>query len=59
MRAKIDSAGLSSCIFEPESQFMLANQLRMVDAIVEPNKQNEVTLLIENWGHHPVRLTTP
>ena len=46
----IDSAASSSCIVESESQFMLANQLRMVDAIVKPNK---LTLV---WGHHPVRL---
>lgn len=56
IRAEVHGTGLSSCVFEPESQFMLANQLLMVDAVVEPNERQEVTLVIENHGHHPVRL---
>ena len=43
-------------LFEPDPQFLNTHQLRMTDAVVEPNIQQEVRLIIENCGLQSLKL---
>ena len=53
VRTKIASATTLPSLFEPKQQFAEANDLRMHDAMVEPNDEQVVTLIIENHGLQP------
>ena len=56
VRAKVDRESSLPSLFEPQLEFLKDNKLQMVDAVVEPDGQKQVTLIIENQSRQPLKL---
>ena len=56
IRAKVTTKSQSPSLFEPETESLPANQLKMPNAIVEPDRGQQITLVIQNHGLLPLKL---
>ena len=56
VRAKVTTKSQSLSLFEPESELLASKSLKIPDAVVEPDCDQQITLVIENHGLSPLKL---